>query len=399
MKKFINWVRTLGAPEDPVATNVSDSWSVMSLLKAIYGQTSGLSLNTRLAKTAAYPVVNADKGKTIALGGNSFYALTFSAASGYDANYSNRIVNEDSWASGRAKKIILTGGSTFLLWPTEICEVFAQNNVWYAFKRTRAKLPTGIVIFNTDVGAGSDTYGNADGLATGAGAFATVNGAAAIVANDLDWNTTNSATQVKYLMKAGTTDPTPVHCAYHGAVGAAGARGITIDGNTTGQLTGGVALYFNTIVELQNVKISNASGHGLNVTEKAVCYLQGGVDFGACSGAQILIDRGAELNVNALYNISGGGQYHMLLQTGAFVINPVGALVCTVSANVTFSQYFAFIQGPCTVDYSSITWNVGAFTVTNTVNKASIGYNGVMFGASSLPGTGSVVNPAGGQYT
>jgi hypothetical protein len=34
--KFRNWLRTLGAPEDPVATDTSSEWSAMSLLKAIY---------------------------------------------------------------------------------------------------------------------------------------------------------------------------------------------------------------------------------------------------------------------------------------------------------------------------------------------------------------------------
>ena len=37
-RTFINWLRTLGAPEDPVATDVSSPWSAMSLLKAIYQQ-------------------------------------------------------------------------------------------------------------------------------------------------------------------------------------------------------------------------------------------------------------------------------------------------------------------------------------------------------------------------
>jgi hypothetical protein len=34
--KFRNWLRTLGAPEDPVATDTTSEWSAMSLLKAIY---------------------------------------------------------------------------------------------------------------------------------------------------------------------------------------------------------------------------------------------------------------------------------------------------------------------------------------------------------------------------
>lgn len=38
--KFRNWQRTLGAPEDPVATDTSSEWSAMSLLKAIFDKTA-----------------------------------------------------------------------------------------------------------------------------------------------------------------------------------------------------------------------------------------------------------------------------------------------------------------------------------------------------------------------
>jgi hypothetical protein len=35
-RPFNNWLRTLGAPEDPVATDTTSDWSAMSLLKAIF---------------------------------------------------------------------------------------------------------------------------------------------------------------------------------------------------------------------------------------------------------------------------------------------------------------------------------------------------------------------------
>ena len=36
-KLNVDWLRTLGAPEDPVATDTSSAWSAMSLLKAVFG--------------------------------------------------------------------------------------------------------------------------------------------------------------------------------------------------------------------------------------------------------------------------------------------------------------------------------------------------------------------------
>lgn len=40
MKKYRNWLQTLGAPEDPVATDTTSAWSLVSLVKAIYGKIS-----------------------------------------------------------------------------------------------------------------------------------------------------------------------------------------------------------------------------------------------------------------------------------------------------------------------------------------------------------------------
>jgi phage-related tail fiber protein len=83
--------------------------------------------NTRLAKTANYTVANADKGVTLALGGNAFFTVTLNAASGYDANFAITIVNEDA---GRGKRISPNGLASFILWPKQTVRVFNQNNVW-----------------------------------------------------------------------------------------------------------------------------------------------------------------------------------------------------------------------------------------------------------------------------
>ena len=51
-KTFKNWLRTLGAPEDPVATDTSSEWSAMSLLKAIFGKINDGSLASGVAQSA-----------------------------------------------------------------------------------------------------------------------------------------------------------------------------------------------------------------------------------------------------------------------------------------------------------------------------------------------------------
>jgi hypothetical protein len=139
--------------------------------------------NTRLAKTANYTVTNADKGVTLALGGNAFYTVTLNAASGYDANFAITIVNEDA---GRGKRISPNGLTSFILWPKQTVRVYNQNSVW----QTDPSAPTrwiipGAVTFLVHPTLGSDTN---DGLGSGSGAFATIQKAVNVAQYDVDCN-------------------------------------------------------------------------------------------------------------------------------------------------------------------------------------------------------------------
>lgn len=71
--KFRNWLRTLGAPEDPVATDTSSEWSAMSLLKAIYGQLAGGGLQAALVASLTGASASS---VAIATGAKSFTAST-----------------------------------------------------------------------------------------------------------------------------------------------------------------------------------------------------------------------------------------------------------------------------------------------------------------------------------
>lgn len=84
--------------------------------------------NARVAKTAAYSVANGDAFKTLALGGAAAYNLTFGAASGFNANFLVRVVNEDA---GTPKTIVLNGRGNYKLAPGQSATVFAQNNAWF----------------------------------------------------------------------------------------------------------------------------------------------------------------------------------------------------------------------------------------------------------------------------
>lgn len=187
----------------------------------------GVLTNVSVAKTAAYSVVNADKGKTLALGGNAYYGLTFGAASGYDSNFAVLVTNTDT---GRAKYIVMTGGATFRLWPLQTVAIYNIGNSWVASPSKQEWLiSTSLPVFHVDNVAGSDSITVTDGLSTGAAAFLTVQ------------NAMNTIQQMVFTPGAGsgvhiqlpTTTSTPIteQCAWQGAM-PQGIVQTSIIGNT-----------------------------------------------------------------------------------------------------------------------------------------------------------------------
>jgi len=100
------------------------------------------------------------------LGGSAFYTLTLTAASGYDANCTFTVVNEDI---GRGKVLAISGVTcspiNCILWPGQTTTIINDNNTWFLFPLPRWKLPNGPAFFVDPVN-GSDSN---DGLAAGAG--------------------------------------------------------------------------------------------------------------------------------------------------------------------------------------------------------------------------------------
>ncbi len=82
-KLFRNWIRTLGAPEDPVATDTTSEWSLMSLVKALYQKISDGSFAAAVTGRAESLVAlcqAAALGAQQSVGRARTYANTASAA-------------------------------------------------------------------------------------------------------------------------------------------------------------------------------------------------------------------------------------------------------------------------------------------------------------------------------
>jgi hypothetical protein len=352
--------------------------------------------NTRNAQTGNYTVLNADKGDTISLEGNAFYTLTFGNPTGYDANFTVMVINNDT---GRAKWISLSGTISFYLWPRQTCIVVNNNNIWRPLGRSRWKLPSGALTINTDFTNGSDTNGVADGLATGAGAFKTVQHALGMILNEFDLDGTESGqSQITVLMAAGSTDSSIIHFSPHAtAIGAQGGAAIKIDGNG-GSITGGMQFYFGAVVEIRNVTISSQTA-GVNAIDAqwgSKIFLLDGITF-AANAANLAAINAADFSHVELDNnitVSGAGSYLFIAASNSNII-AISALTITLTSNITVTNT-VLVAACSNMNLANVTWSLGGHTVTAT-NKYVVTTNGVLSGSANVPGSGAANVNTGGQ--
>ncbi|MDQ2083197.1 hypothetical protein RA307_23685 [Xanthobacteraceae bacterium Astr-EGSB] len=227
--------------------------------------------NARVAITSAYTAGSGDCGSTIALGGGAFYALTVSAASGYESTCVMVVANEDA---ARGKKISVNGHGDFILWPKQTLTIFASNNAWLVTPPQRWKLPANTTIY-FDKTNGADTN---DCLAAGAGnACETPQRAWDIASNEIDLNGRSILLQSAsgqtytttgyYLVQLSSvvgTGPT----ISGGGGGAAemivfDGAGSTFKGSTGGDAFVSLTGVLNVPVKLQNMTISQGPSSAL----------------------------------------------------------------------------------------------------------------------------------------
>lgn len=348
--------------------------------------------NERLAKTADYTVANADRGKTLALGGTAYFTLTLNAASGYDANFAIRVVNEDT---GRAKRISPNGLTSFLLYPGQDCMVYAQNNVWKATNPGRWRL-TGSVTVYVD---GTNGNANNDGLASGSGnALATLQQAANMVRDSVDLNgqaVTISVADGTYTagvsMTSGWTGAGTV--TFTGNTGTPSNCVISVTSGNCFQFTNNVLATIGGGFKLQ----TTTSGSAVRSETGAVVTISGAMEYGACATNQLHSINGGRIIVAANYTISGGCSVHAAGAGPASLVNIAGltiTLTGTPAWGVAFAQGFnlgnVIASSTCT------------FSGSATGARYTATLNGVVRvdGAAStyFPGNSAGSTASGGQY-
>lgn len=312
--------------------------------------------NVRLAKTGPYTLANADKGKTIALGGSAFFALTVGSASGYDADYAVILLNEDA---GRGKQLSISGLSSFILWPLQSVVLFNQNGTWQVLGRSRW-LQTGIII-HVDPLNGSDT--NNDGLATGTGgAMQTIPGAWRLATQNFD----PLGGSIEILLADGTH-----------------SSGLPFT------MVGGQAGSFL-------FSITGAAGHGANVIIGgqisvkdflAVGFVE--VTFSAIVGSAIECDQNGIVDIDPTVTFGNGGDaasFVPFVAANGGVVNVAGCTVNCGKISAIFQVQFAGrinSEGTINIPTAMTVGNATAFADSNGVIDAA----GTVFSGAGVAGT------------
>lgn len=348
--------------------------------------------NLRNAQTSSYAVANTDAGKTIALGGTAFYPLTFNAASGYDANFSAMVVNEDS---SRGKTISCNGLSDFILWPGQSVLIYNDNNVWKKFPDKQLWMLSSQPTFNANP-AGSDSN---DGLGTGSsGAFKTLGGATAnayanvytrdqgSIVIDGGSNSFQEFLQVFYPLNGGGTlifqnltwlPPNASFCLQFGDGSLVGLTSVTLGSSAITSAAGLVTGHNHGVLDVNaGVTVYNTG-------------LGGNSLFGADYDSHFNINNG--LTVIAVSTANGGG--FLYNGEGPRTVWNIGG-PHSYQGGVTMNR-FAWVSNCSVMEFQGNYSSSGTFNVSVSL----VNLNGVMLNlsGSSLPG-GTPTPTTGGQY-
>lgn len=297
-------------------------------------------VNNRSAKTGPYTVINNDGGSTLALGGSSFYTVTFGASSGYSADFLVVLVNEDT---GRGKKITLDAVS-FILWPGQSVIVFNSSG-WKTLPAAQRWTLASSLQMYVHISAGDN--GN-DGLAAGAGnALATMQAAVNIVARFFDIGTS----LVTINVVGSPTENVTITGPWVGSGNVWLKGDTTTPSNVTWTCSANNNVFANTQgrIFVGGFKFINSSGAALIAQNGGAITGLTNAEFGNCSGGHMFAEQSGTINVNAMtYTISDDGvstdtPYHLLLSAFGEIFNYSNTVTLTGTPN--FSAAFAYSSG------------------------------------------------------
>lgn len=301
-----------------------------------FNSSSGVPTNTRIAKSANYTVLNTNHG-TFALGGNTYFTLTFTAASNYDATYCTVVINEDT---ARGKKIAPSGVTAFILWPLQQTTVCNQNNAWVYEDPGRWRIPSGVT-FQVDQTNGVDTT---DCLGITTTACKTISGADNVIKKNVDLNAFQPTIQLNTNYTLGTepAETTGISLTY----ARVGSNEFTLDlGGHTITCSASITCFTvrepGSVVTFSNgTLVSGGSGStGIAASQGAVVdFSVPSFNFGTfTAGTHLVCTTGAFCNFLTSYTISGSAVTHIQASYGAYV--NYGSITVTLTGTPAFTVF------------------------------------------------------------
>jgi hypothetical protein len=341
-------------------------------------------------KASAYTVLSSDLGTTLNLIGAAYYAVTFGAVGGYAVG-SYAITNNDT----RAKKIILTGGITYKLWPGQSDIISNLSGAWKSLNGSRRWPLTATTIFYIDQASGvADT----DGLASGAGAF---NSFANCYQNALN----NIDSQNNFVAFYFATGQNYTLHDINFTTQLVGNGQIIIDGNTSNIfLTGAADPCINYTgpagqITARNFSLFNSFGALASISYPGEINFSTGMVIGASGGPHLQSSgAGSILFMGASYTIAGGGLQHFQAVQLGFIVDY--APVITISANQTYSQFALSNRGGL-IQMNANTISLGASVVTGQryIANSCSGIDGTSANINYFPGNSAGFKDTTSYYT
>jgi hypothetical protein len=315
---------------------------------------------SKLFITNALTVTNGMKGLTLVLAGSALYTVTMPPPASIDDDFQILIFVNDS----RGKDISVPGyPKPFMLWPGQWMILSKYSGTWLVMQPPRWKVSAGTTIpVYVNPASGND---NNDGLARGAGAFQTIQGAVNMVQQFTDG-------VFQIIPEAGFG-----HTVGAGVIldGLQFNRSVTIIGDgpvappgvsVTGD-TGGTMFHATNgaILGLQNLYIGlnspGSAGNGI-VSENGSVVNLANCSFGGMTGVHMTVDENATLNVTGFYDIYGGATVHLYANASGYVSWAPSTVGINSAINIgTFVEavYNSSVVCPAAINFANASFVTG----------------------------------------
>jgi hypothetical protein len=344
------------------------------------------------AQAVSYTPVAADCGKLIVASGG-LNTITLPAVSGLSTTCQIIVKNDDT----RAKKLAgFPSDQPVLLWPQQTIGVKASGGSWEAFHKPGRWRITSPLTVRVNPASGNDAN---DGLATGSGAFQTLQQAWDTIVAQVDTNN-----QAVTIQAEDGTYTTGLRAAFQ----PIGGGSVLVSGNVTTPTNCLIAPTEANSVAFQAAGpvFLSVQGFYLNSTNiltglyadfnGATIQINGQMNFGTVSGYHMQSSHGF-IFVNSSYTISGGAPSggHLFSAYGG-QIEYGGGVTATVTGTPGFFN-FARASSLGTIAVTGATFT-GAATGARYVSVFNAMIETAGGGANFFPGNASGLASNGGIY-